>query len=95
MHEGLGREAAERIARSLRALADPTRVQLLALIVESPDARRSVTDLADALGLTQPTVSHHTKALSDAGLITGEKRGRWVYWKVSPGQPELLRQVLS
>ncbi len=84
MHEGLGREAAERIARSLRALADPTRVQLLALIVESPDARRSVTDLADALGLTQPTVSHHLRVMAAEGLVDRAQDGRVAWYSITP-----------
>ena len=86
MQEGLGRADAERIARSLRALADPTRVQLLALIVESPDARRSVTDLADALGLTQPTVSHHLKVMSDEGLVERSQDGRLAWYSIAPSR---------
>ena len=86
MQEGLGRADAERIARSLRALADPTRVQLLALIVESPDARRSVTDLADALGLTQPTVSHHLKVMSDEGLVERSQDGRLAWYSITPSR---------
>lgn len=81
---GLGRADAERIARSLRALADPTRVQLLALIVESPDARRSVTDLADALGLTQPTVSHHLRVMAEEGLVDRSQEGRLAWYSIAP-----------
>ena len=81
---GLGRADAERIARSLRALADPTRVQLLALIVESPDARRSVTELADALGLTQPTVSHHLRVMADEGLVDRSQDGRLAWYSIAP-----------
>ncbi|HOB56926.1 MAG TPA: metalloregulator ArsR/SmtB family transcription factor [Rhodoglobus sp.] len=81
---GLGRADAERIARSLRALADPTRVQLLALIVESPDARRSVTELADALGLTQPTVSHHLRVMADEGLVERSQDGRLAWYSIAP-----------
>lgn len=84
MHQGLGRADAERIARSLRALADPTRVQLLALIVESADARRSVTDLADALGLTQPTVSHHLRVMADEGLVERSQEGRLAWYSITP-----------
>lgn len=84
MDHGLGREAAERIARSLRALADPTRVQLLALIVESSDGRRSVTELADALGLTQPTVSHHLRVMADEGLVDRTQVGRLAWYSITP-----------
>ena len=84
MDHGLGREAAARIARSLRALADPTRVQLLALIVESSDGRRSVTELADALGLTQPTVSHHLRVMADEGLVDRTQVGRLAWYSITP-----------
>jgi ArsR family transcriptional regulator len=52
-------------------------------------------DLLQPLGKAQPTISHHTKALVEAGLITGDKRGRWVYWKVVPERIEALRRALS
>lgn len=83
-HGGLGRADAERIARSLRALADPTRVQLLSLLVEADGGRRSVTDLADALGLTQPTVSHHLHTLAGAGIVVRDQVGRIAWYSVAP-----------
>lgn len=84
MHGGIGRDEAERIASGLRAMADPTRVQLLALIVQSADARRSVTDLANDLGLTQPTVSHHLRIMAHAGLVTREQTGRIAWYSIAP-----------
>jgi ArsR family transcriptional regulator len=81
---GLGRGDAERIAQSLRALADPTRVQLLSLLVEADGGRRSVTDLADALDLTQPTVSHHLRTLADAGIVVRDQSGRTAWYSVAP-----------
>jgi arsenate reductase (thioredoxin) len=78
------RDEAERIARTLRAMADPTRVQLLSLIVAAPDGRRPVTELADALGLSQPTVSHHLRIMSDDGLLDREQQGRLVWYSVAP-----------
>jgi len=84
MNSGLPRSEAERIATGLRAMADPTRVQLLALIVQSTDARRSVTDLALALGLTQPTVSHHLGLMADAGLVTRDQVGRTAWYSIAP-----------
>ena len=47
------------------------------------------------LGKSQPTISHHTKALAEAGLITGEKRGRWVYWRIIPERLDALRRALD
>jgi ArsR family transcriptional regulator len=52
-------------------------------------------NMTEPLGKSQPTVSHHTKILADAGLITGEKRGRWVWWSVVPGATEGLRSALA
>jgi ArsR family transcriptional regulator len=47
------------------------------------------------LGKSQPTISHHTKALADAGLLVGEKRGRWMMWQVVPERLAALRAALS
>jgi ArsR family transcriptional regulator len=47
------------------------------------------------LGKSQPTISHHTKALADAGLLVGEKRGRWMMWRVVPDRVEALRAALA
>ncbi len=47
------------------------------------------------LGKAQPTVSHHTKILTEAGLITGEKQGRWVWWRVVPERVAALREALA
>ena len=77
------RDAAEHIARNLRALADATRVQLLSLIVESADGRSNVTDLAVALGLSQPTVSHHLKVLADEKIVERTQDGRLAWYSIT------------
>jgi arsenate reductase (thioredoxin) len=77
------REDAESIARGLRAVADPTRVQVLRLIVDAPAGRRTVTDLADQLGLTQPTLSHHLRVLADEGLLERTQDGRRAWYSVA------------
>ncbi|MEU7579773.1 metalloregulator ArsR/SmtB family transcription factor [Streptomyces sp. NPDC041068] len=86
----LGRAEAEELARSLKAVADPTRLQLLSLIASDPAGEACVCDLADTLEFTQPTVSHHLKILVDAGLLTREKRGTWAWYAIVP---ERLRTV--
>jgi len=68
------------LARGFAALGDPVRLRLLSLIAAAGEV--CACELLEPLGRSQPTVSHHTKALADAGLITGEKRGRWVWWSV-------------
>src|SRR5215203_4761481 len=72
------------LARGFAALADPVRLRLLSIIASSGEC--CSCDLEEPLGKAQPTISHHTKALAEAGLITGEKRGRWVWWRVVPGE---------
>lgn len=82
----LERSAAEQIARNLRAMADPTRVQILSLIVESAGGRRPVTELADELGLTQPTVSHHLRIMVDEGILERSQEGRLAWYSVVPSR---------
>jgi ArsR family transcriptional regulator len=84
---------AERLARAFAALADPVRLRLLSLIAASGE--RCSCDLEEPLGKSQPTVSHHTKALAAAGLIVGEKRGKWMWWRAVPERVDTLRHVLT
>jgi ArsR family transcriptional regulator, arsenate/arsenite/antimonite-responsive transcriptional repressor len=85
-------EAAE-LAKVLTALSDPIRLRLLS-IVSSQDAVCSC-DLEGPLGRSQPTVSHHTKVLAEAGLIVGEKRGRWMWWRVDSDRLAAVRSALG
>jgi ArsR family transcriptional regulator len=89
----LGERDAEQLAHGFAALADPVRLRLLSMIATADEV--CSCNLLEPLGKAQPTVSHHTKALSDAGLITGEKRGRWVYWRVVPERLDALRAALA
>jgi ArsR family transcriptional regulator len=85
-------EAVE-LARVFAALGDPVRLRLLSLVAAAGEV--CSCDLEDPLGKSQPTVSHHTKALVDAGLLTGEKRGRWMMWRIVPERLAALRAVLA
>ena len=78
----LADDEAEDLARGFAALADPVRLTLLSLIADAGEC--CSCDLEEPLGKSQPTISHHTRALAEAGLIVGEKRGRWMYWTVVP-----------
>jgi ArsR family transcriptional regulator len=89
----LSEQDAQDLAGVFAALADPVRLRLLSLIAEAGEI--CACDLLETLGKSQPTVSHHTKALADAGLITGEKQGRWVWWSVVPERIKALRAALS
>lgn len=80
----IDRDEAEQIARNLKAMADPTRIQLLGLIQQAPDGRASVTELAERLGLAQPTATHHLKVLTDEGLLERVQEGRQVWHAIAP-----------
>ncbi len=77
-------EDAERTARTLKALADPTRLRLLSIIGAHEGREACVCDLTEPVGLSQPTVSHHLKVLTEAGFVTREKRGVWAYYTLVP-----------
>jgi ArsR family transcriptional regulator len=65
-----------------KALADPHRLTILATLARAED-EVCVCDFTSALPLNQPTVSHHLKILRDAGLVTWERRGTWVYYRLA------------
>jgi ArsR family transcriptional regulator len=75
----LDRAEAEQLAKVLKAVAEPARLQLLSLIRSAGEA--CACDLNDPVGLSQPTVSHHLKVLADAGLIVREQRGQWAWFR--------------
>jgi len=85
-------EAVE-LAKVFAALADPVRLRLLSLVADGGEV--CSCDLEGPLGKSQPTISHHTKALADAGLLRGDKRGRWMIWQVVPERLAALRAALS
>ncbi len=76
----VGEDAALEIALRLKALADPVRVRLFSLILTAAGGEACNCDMAAVVGLSDATVSHHLKALREAGLIVGERRGTWVYY---------------
>ena len=73
-------DAALEVALRLKALADPVRVQLLSLVL-ADEAGRCTCDLAPAVGLSEPTVSHHLRQLREAGLVEGTKSGTNVFYR--------------
>jgi ArsR family transcriptional regulator len=89
----IGDGQAEELAKGFAALADPVRLRLFSMIASSGGA--CSCDLIEPIGKSQPTVSHHTRVLADAGLITGEKAGRWVSWSIVPGRLDQLRAALA
>ncbi len=81
------------LARVLAALADPVRLRLLSLVAAQDEV--CSCDLEAPLRRSQPTVSHHTKVLAEAGLIIGDKRGRWMWWRVEPDRLAAIRKALG
>ncbi|MEU8323648.1 metalloregulator ArsR/SmtB family transcription factor [Nonomuraea sp. NPDC048881] len=82
--EPLGEADAAELAALLKAVADPVRLRLLSLIGSHPGGEACVCDLTGVFDLTAPTISHHLKVLRTAGLIDGERRGTWVYYRIIP-----------
>ncbi|WP_443079856.1 ArsR/SmtB family transcription factor [Streptomyces sp. P9-A4] len=80
----LSERDAEIMAAMFKALADPVRLRLLSRVASHPSGEACVCDIAD-VGVSQPTVSHHLKKLREAGLLTSERRGTWVYYRPAPG----------
>lgn len=89
----LGAAQAEELARSVKALADPTRLRMISIIAASADQEACVCDITDAFDLGQPTISHHLKVLMDAGFVTRSKRGTWAYYRLVPGSLDALARV--
>jgi ArsR family transcriptional regulator len=75
------------------ALSDPVRLRMLSLIATGDEVCSCA--LEGPLGKSQPTISHHTRILADAGLIEGEKRGRWMWWHVVPSQLNQVARILT
>lgn len=90
----LSEDRSAELARDFALLADPTRLRLLSLLASAPAGEACVCELVEPLGRSQPTVSHHLKLLAGAGLITGDKRGRWVWYRVVPERLGELRTAL-
>ena len=90
----LSEHDATELARGFAALADPARLRVLSILASASAGEVCACDLVDPVGRSQPTVSHHLKVLAEAGLIVGEKRGRWVWYRVVPERLGQLRQSI-
>jgi ArsR family transcriptional regulator len=81
------------LAAVLAALADPVRLRLISLVASQGEV--CSCHLEEPLGKSQPTISHHTRILSEAGLIEGDKRGKWTWWRIVPSRLAAVRQALG
>ena len=82
------------MAGMFKALGDPVRLRLFANIASSDGGETCVCDIPD-VGVSQPTVSHHLRKLREAGLITSERRGTWVYYRVAPDVLAAMAAMLA
>lgn len=85
---------AARMATMFKALADPVRLRLFSRVASHPAGEACVCDISD-VGVSQPTVSHHLKKLRQAGLLTAERRGTWIYYRVSPEPVVAMSTLLA
>ncbi|MEX1037464.1 MAG: metalloregulator ArsR/SmtB family transcription factor [Acidimicrobiia bacterium] len=88
-------DEADEMAATFAALGDPVRLRIVSMLAAAPGGTACGCDLEGPLGLSQPTVSHHLKILREAGLVEGERQGRWVHYRVVPERLEDLRSVLA
>lgn len=93
--EPLSEEQSADLARVFKAMGDPVRLRLLSLIGSHAGGEACVCDLTDVFDLSGPTISHHLKVLREAGLIAGERRGTWIYYRVLPDVLGRLADVLG
>lgn len=91
----LRHDDAEELATAFKAIADPARLRLLSFIARQPAAEACVCHLVAPSGLSQPTVSHHLKVLTAAGLLERERRGTWMFYRLVPARVEALRDALA
>ena len=81
------------LAAVLAALADPVRLRLISILAAQGEV--CSCHLQEPLGKSQPTISHHTRVLAEAGLIEGDRRGKWTWWRVVPERLAAVREALG
>ena len=91
----LDRAEAEEVAGLLKAVSDPARVQLMSIIRAAEGCTACVLDLTPQLGLSQPTVSHHLKVLTEAGLLTRKARGTQAWFTLVPERLAQIARIFS
>ena len=87
-------QAAE-LALGFTALADPVRLRVLSILAAAPEGEVCVCDFVEPLGKSQPTVSHHLKILGEAGLVHGDRRGKWVWYSLNRQRLADLRAAID
>ncbi|MEV0951036.1 metalloregulator ArsR/SmtB family transcription factor [Promicromonospora sp. NPDC050249] len=91
----IGMDAATTVALTLKALAEPLRLRMLSAIASSPEGEVTVGELATLTDVSQPTVSHHLKVLRDVGLLTADRRGTSVWYRIKPAYRGAVNTLLD
>ena len=89
----LSEAEANDLSQIFSALGDPARLRMLSLIASEVEVCSCTLEVP--LKKSQPTISHHTRILAEAGLIVGEKRGRWMWWRVVPERLNDVARILT
>lgn len=92
--QALSGKDADLLAAVFKALSDPVRLRLFSRVASHPNGEACVCDIQD-VGVSQPTVSHHLKKLREAGLLTSERRGTWVFYRLNPAAVAALAGLLA
>jgi ArsR family transcriptional regulator, arsenate/arsenite/antimonite-responsive transcriptional repressor len=87
-------DQAEELSRRFKALGDPVRLRLLSLIASREGGEACVCELTGGFEVSGPTISHHLKVLRETGLIEGDRRGTWIYYRVLPEALRALAEAL-
>jgi ArsR family transcriptional regulator len=95
VREPLTAEQAASAVVLFKALSDPIRLRLLSLIASHSGSEACVCELTGFFDVSEPTISHHLKALREAGLVTSERRASWVYYRVVPDALSGLSALLD
>jgi ArsR family transcriptional regulator len=86
---------AEQLSVGFNALGDPVRLRLLSMLAAAPKGEICVCDFVTPIGKTQGTISHHLKILSEAGLVHGDRRGKWVWYSIDRVRLAELRGAIE
>ena len=88
-------DEARDLAEKFKALGDPVRLRLMTMVTTHPEGEVCVCEMTSHFDLTPATISYHLKVLRKAGLIIGDRRGTWVYYRPTPDALRRLSHVLG
>lgn len=91
----LAADDAAELADGFHALGDPVRLRVLSMLAAAPAGEICVCDFVEPIGKSQGTISHHLKILSEAGLVHGDRRGKWVWYSLDHQRLAELRTAIE